>query len=165
MPCHDAGLLAELPAHFLDDRAGRTADRGHAHRAEQIRQQAAEQQADDDVGIAQREVERDALEVRMRRRIGDEVLEVLVVGREQHQRAEAGRADRIALGHRLGGVADGVERVGRLAHFLRQAGHFGDAAGIVGDRAEGVERDDHAGQRQHRGDRDGDAEQAGEADR
>ena len=93
---------------------------------------------------------------------GDEELEVLVVGREQHQRAEAGRADGIALGHRLGGVADGVERVGRLAHFLRQAGHFGDAAGIVGDRTEGVERDDDAGQRQHRGHRDGDAEQAGE---
>jgi hypothetical protein len=40
--------------------------------------------------------------------------------------------------------------------------HFGDAAGIVGDRAEGVERHDHAGQRQHGGGRDGDAEQAGQ---
>jgi hypothetical protein len=49
-----------------------------------------------------------------------------------------------------------------LAHFLRQAGHFGDAAGIVGDRAEGVERHDHAGQRQHRGGGDRDAEQAGQ---
>ena len=53
---HDAGLLAELAADVLDDRAGRAADRGHAHRAEQIGQQAAEQQADDDVGIVQREV-------------------------------------------------------------------------------------------------------------
>jgi hypothetical protein len=35
------------------------------------------------------------------------------------------------------------------ADFLRQARHFGDAAGVVRDRAEGVERDDHAGQRQH----------------
>ena len=163
LPCHDARLLAELPAHFLDDRAGRAADRGHAHRAEQIRQQAAEQQADHDVRIVQREVERDAREVRDACRIRDEVLQVFVIGREQHQRAETGGADGIALGDRLGGVADRVERVGRLAHFLRQAGHFGNAAGIVGDRTEGVERDDHAGQRQHGGHRDRDAEQAGKA--
>jgi Na+/H+-translocating membrane pyrophosphatase len=32
--------------------------------------------------------------------------------------------------------------------------HLGDAAGIVGDRAEGVEGDDDAGERQHGGDRD-----------
>ena len=139
----------------------RAADRRHAHRAEQIRQQAAEQQAGHHVGIAQREIGRDALEIRMLCGAGDEELQVLVIGREQHQRAEAGRADRIALGHRLGGVADRVERVGRLAHFLRQAGHFGNAAGIVGDRTEGVERNHDAGQRQHRRHRDGDAEQAG----
>ena len=155
------GLCAELPAHFLDDRTGGTTDGGHAHRGEQIRQQAAEQQTDHDVRIVQREVELDALEVRVLRRGLGEELQVLVIGRKQHQRAEAGRADGIALGDRLGGVADRIERVGRLAHVLRQTGHFGNAAGIVGDRAEGVERDHHAGERQHRGDRDGDAEQSG----
>ena len=155
------GLFAELPAHLFDDRAGGAADRGHAHRGEQIRQQAAEQQTDHDVGIGQREVELDACEVRMRRRVLGEEQQVLVIGRKQHQRAEAGRADGVALGDRLGGVADRIERVGELAHALRQAGHFGNAAGIVGDRAESVERDHHAGERQHRGDRDGDAEQSG----
>ena len=69
---------------------------------------------------------------------------VRVVG-EQHQRGQAGRADRVALGHRLGGVADRIERIGDVAHFLRQVGHLGDAAGVVGDRAVGIERDDHAG--------------------
>ena len=44
--------------------------------------------------------------------------EVVRVGGEQHQRAEARRTDRIALGDRLGRVADGVERVGRLADIL-----------------------------------------------
>ncbi len=88
--------------------------------------------------------------------------QVLGVGGEEHQRAEAGRADGVALGDRLGGVADGVERVGGGAHLLGQVGHLGDAAGVVGDRAEGVERDHDAGERQHRGDRDGDAEEAGE---
>ena len=89
------------------------------------------------------------------------MLQVLGVGGEQHERAQARRADGIALGHRLGGVADRVERVG-VAHLGRQARHLGDAAGIVGDRAEGVERHDHAGQRQHGGDGDRDAEEAGE---
>ena len=156
------GCLAELPAHLLDDRGGGAADRGHAHGAEQIRQQAAEQEAGHDVGIAQREIERDALEVRMLVGTGDEELQVLVVSREQHQCAEAGRADGIALGHRLGGVADGVERVGRFAHFLRQTGHFGNAAGIVGDRAESIEGNNDAGKREHRRHRNGDAEQAGD---
>ena len=158
---HDARVLAELPAHLFDDRAGGTADRGHAHGGEQIGQQAAEQQTDHDVGVGQREVEFDVAEVRMGRRVLGEEQQVLVISREQHQRAEAGRTDGIALGDRLGGVADRIERVGELAHALGQAGHFGNAAGIVGDRAEGVERNHHAGERQHRGDRDRDAEQSG----
>ena len=90
------------------------------------------------------------------------VRQVLRVGGEQHQRREAGRADRIALGHRLGGVADRVQRVGGDAHVARQIRHLGDAAGVVGDRAVGVERHDHAGQRQHRRRRDRDAEQPGD---
>ena len=49
-----------------------------------------------------------------------------------------------------------------MAHLLGQARHFGDAAGIVGDRAEGIEGHDHAGKAEHRGDRDRRAEQAAE---
>ncbi len=157
---HDARLLAELPAHFLDDRGCRAADRGHAHGAEQIGQHAAEQEADHDVGVDEREIRHDALEIGMLVGAGDEEFQVLVIGGEQHQGAEPGRADGVAFGHRLGGVADGVERVGRFAHFFRQAGHFGNAAGIVGDRTEGVERNHDAGERQHGRHRDGDAEQA-----
>ena len=159
---HDAGALAKLAPHLLDDRGGGTADRGHAHRAEQIGQHAAEQETGHHVRIGQREIRRDAQEIRVLFRAGDEELEVFVVGREQHQRAEARRTDRIALGYRLGGVADGVQRIGRLAHFLRQSCHFGNAAGVVGYRTESIERHHHAGQRQHRRHRDGDAEQAGE---
>ena len=92
----------------------------------------------------------------------DEGVDVVGVGGKQHQRAEARRADGVALGDRLGGVADRVERVGVVAHFLRKAAHLGDAAGIVGDRAERIERDDHAGDTEHGGHRDRGAEQAGE---
>ena len=57
----------------------------------------------------------------------------------------------------------GVQGVGSLAHFLGQVGHFGDAPGIVGDRTVGIERDDHTGERQHRGGRQRNAEQAATA--
>ncbi|MNC91358.1 hypothetical protein D3C83_76060 [compost metagenome] len=66
-----------------------------------------------------------------------------VIG-EQHQRGEAGGADGIALGDGLGGVAHRVQRVGCLAHIAFQPAHLGNAAGIVGDRAVGVERHHHA---------------------
>ena len=72
------------------------------------------------------------------------------VGVEEHERGEAGRADRVALGDGLRGVADRVERIGDAAHRLGHVRHLGDAARVVGDRPEGVERDDHAGQREHR---------------
>ena len=155
---HDAGLLLELPADFLDHRLGGTADSQHRHAAEQVRQATADQQANHHVGVGQREA--DGLDAELA--LVDEVVEVRGVGCEQHQRAKAGRSDGVALGHGLGGVADGVERVGVLAYFLGQARHFGNAAGIVGDRAVGVERHHHAGERQHGGRGDGDAEQAGQ---
>ena len=87
---------------------------------------------------------------------------ILVIGGEQYQRAEPGRADGIAFGHSLGRIADGVERIGRLAHLLRQSRHFSDAAGVVGHRTERIERDDHAGERQHGGHGDRNPEQTGE---
>ena len=78
---------------------------------------------------------------------------------EQDQRGEAGGADRVALRHGLGRVADRVERVGDRAHRLVEVGHLGDAAGVVGDGPVRVERDDQAGHRELRHDGDADAEQ------
>ena len=120
---HDAGHFLELPAHFVDHRSGRPADRGHRDASEGIGDQAAKDQAGDDIRIREGEVDHaDVLEVR---RPGiDEMPDVIGVGREQNQRAEARRADRVALGDRLGGVADRVERVGRLTHLFRQGPPF-----------------------------------------
>ena len=53
--------------------------------------------------------------------IVSKITNVLNTIREQHQRSKTGGADRVALGYRLGGVAHRVERVGGMAHFLRQA--------------------------------------------
>ena len=83
-------------------------------------------------------------------------------GREQHQRRKRGRADRVALGDGLGRVADRVERVGDVADVLRQVRHLGDAAGVVGDRPEGVEGDDQAAERELRHHGDADAVDAGQ---
>ncbi len=49
-----------------------------------------------------------------------------------------------------------------MTHFRWQAGHFGDAAGVIRYRTEGIERHDHTGQGQHGGGGDGNAEQAGQ---
>ena len=81
---HDAGLLAELPPHLLDDRTGGPADRLHAHGAEQVGQHAADEQADHDVGVGQAELDVEVREV---------VLQVLDVGGEQDQRGQ-GRPSR-----------------------------------------------------------------------
>jgi hypothetical protein len=45
---------------------------------------------------------------------------------------------------------------------LGKSGHFGNAAGIVGHRTEGIERNDHAGNAEHGGDGDRRAEKASE---
>src|SRR5262249_2646128 len=85
---HNAGLGAELPAHFLDDCAGRAADGGHAERAKQVWQQTTEQEADYHIRAVEREIELDTLEVWVLP--SSEESQVLVIGGEQHQRAEAG---------------------------------------------------------------------------
>ncbi len=76
---HDARILTELPAHFLDDRAGRAADRRHCDAAEQIRDQAAEDQAGNHVRVGQ--VERHGAHIREVRElggVGGEVLQVVL---------------------------------------------------------------------------------------
>ncbi len=51
----NAGLGRDLAAHFLHHRTGGATNRAHAKRAEQERQQATNEQADDDERILQRE--------------------------------------------------------------------------------------------------------------
>ena len=60
---HDAGLVLELAAHLLDDGAGSAADGRHGDAAEQVGDETAEQEADDDVGVVEAEVDLHALEV------------------------------------------------------------------------------------------------------
>jgi len=123
----------------------------HAERGEQEGQQAADEHADDDLRVGQVEGHRHAWQVS---------LQIFHIRTKENHRGQTGRGDRIALGHSLHGVADGIQFIGDLAHAFRQAGHGGEATRIVGDWAEGIQRDDDAGHAEHGDDRDGDAVEA-----
>ena len=161
---HDARVLAELAAHLEDDRARCT---GHG-----VDRQAREEEHD-------RSTDDETDEVRRARDIEDAVvLELLLEGlerigaasllgraddriaecAEQRGRRKHGGRDCDALGDRLGRVADRVEAGEHCcALAIDIARHLGDALGVVGNRTEGVHRDDDA----DRGEQAG----AGECDR
>ena len=71
-----------MPPHFFDDGTGRAADRGHAHRAEQIWQQAAKQQAT----LRLRKTEQEALV---------QVDDALTLARSTYQRTASTRQARL----------------------------------------------------------------------
>ena len=91
-------------------------------------------------------------------------VDLVDVGGEQQERGQRRRGDRVALGQGLGRVADGVEAVGDLAGAGLGAAELGDAAGVVGDRAEGVHRQDVGRGHEHAHRRDGGPEDAADVD-
>ena len=66
------------------------------------------------------------------------MLDLVQVGGEQQEGGERGAADGVTLGERLGGVAHGVQAVGLHPDFFRLLAHLDNAAGVVGDRPEGI---------------------------
>ena len=82
-------------------------------------------------------------------------------GAEQSQGRQSGGADGKALADGGGRVADGVERVGALAHFRRQVRHFGETTSVVRDRAIRVHAQRNAEGREHADGRNGHAVNAG----
>jgi hypothetical protein len=101
---HDARNFTELTADFVDHRAAGVADGLHGDGGEQVGQQAADEQADDDVDVGQVEGH-GFLAAALH-------LEFHDVGGKQHQRGQTGGADGIALGDGLGGVADRIQGIG-----------------------------------------------------
>ncbi len=101
--------------------------------------------ADDHIRVGQAEVEDHTFERTDSLRIADEVVQIVVVGREQDQRTQTGGTNGVALGHGLGGVADRVERIRRDTHAFFHLRHLRDATGVVRYRAVCVEGDNHTG--------------------
>ena len=88
---HDARLFLELAPHFFHHAHCRATNRRHRHAAEQIRQQAAEQQANHNVWAGKREGQcANALEIRIERRVLNEVVQILRISGKQHQRTKTG---------------------------------------------------------------------------
>ena len=100
-----------------------------------------------------------------RRRAGRGVSHVSARVRNAANSASAvstARADGEAFADRGRRVAGGVEHVGALADLGAELRHLGDAAGVVGDRAVGVDRQADGDRRDHADGGDGDAVHAGE---
>ena len=72
------------------------------------------------------------------------VLEVDEIRTEENDCSQAGAGNGITLRDRLHGIADRIQFVGDGSDRLGQTTHHRDAAGIVCDRAEGIERDNDA---------------------
>ena len=70
--------------------------------------------------------------------------------RKQHQRGQTCRANRIALGHRLGGIAHRIEWVSDVTHAIGKLSHFSNTTRVVRDRAISIKCDDNARHGQHR---------------
>ena len=149
---HDAGDFLELTAHFNDDGTGGAAHGFHGHGAEEVGNQTADDQTGDDVRVGEVKLEVDV----------ELLLQGMRVVGKKHEGRKTGRANGVALGHGLGGVAHGVERIGDVAHLFVEFGHFGDAARVVRNRTVGVKRDDDAGHGQHAGGGNGHTVQARE---
>ena len=146
---HDPRDLPELAPNLLDHSAGRSSHRLHRERGKEDREHAAEEQPRDHPGVAETEVE---VVVAQGQRVAG----------EENQGRQRGGPDRVALGHRLGGFANRVQRVGDRPDRVRKVCHLGDATGVVGDRPIGVDRhhDPHHAEQAHGG--DGDAVEAGQ---
>ena len=158
---HDPGLVAELVADLDHDPAGGPGHRADRETGEQEHHRRADDQAEQHVGLRRRSRSEVAqVSRRAATAASTSALRRCRERAEQRGRRQHGRRDRDALGDRLGGVADrveGGEHLGALRADL--AGHLGDALRVVGDRAEGVHRDDDADRGEQAGARERDREQ------
>mmetsp|Transcript_8153 Transcript_8153/g.17838 ORF Transcript_8153/g.17838 Transcript_8153/m.17838 type:complete len:783 (-) Transcript_8153:38-2386(-) len=142
---HDLGELREALLHHV---VGGHADGLHGPRGEGVGHHRAEEEAGEDPRV--------------------EDVHVVHVGAhaegaEERQADQGGGADGEALADGCGGVAGGIEAVGEAADRLREAGHLGDAARVVGDGAVGVNGEGHGHGAEHAQGGQGHAEHAADA--
>ncbi|VTR67620.1 hypothetical protein DESC_610203 [Desulfosarcina cetonica] len=153
---HDARDFPELTANFLNHGTTGFADGLHGDGGEQIGQQATDEQTDDDSHVGKVEGH-GGFTVAMH-------LEFHHVGSEQHQSSQTGGTDGVALGDGLGGVTNGIQRVGDGADALVHFSHLGNTTGVVGDRAVSVNGDNHTGHGEHGHGGHGNTVQAGKVE-
>ena len=130
----EAGDFFELTPDFDDHVLGAAADGEHGERAEPEGQNAADEETDDD----------ERVHCIDRRQFHD-----LRIGDKKRERRQSGRTDGETFADCGRRIADAVEFIGAFADFFFQTAHFGNAAGIVGNRAIGVDRKLNARRREH----------------
>ncbi len=135
--------LSELAANLLHDGPCSLTNREHTERCKEIGDDPADQQADQDLGVG---------EVKAHGLAGQFLNCPGVLG-EENQGCQGRGADCVSLGNCLGSVAHRVQRVGSVANFIRQIGHFGNTAGVVSNGTVRVDGNDHSGHGKHRHDR------------
>ena len=125
--------VAELTADFVDHSHGSGTDGLHGHGGEPV----GEHSTDDETGEDTFVEDVDGLDLGA----GD-------VGTIEGETDEGGGADGETLADGGGGVTGGVEGVSDVTDFGTHFGHFGNAPGVVGDGAVGVdgEGDGHGGE-------------------
>mmetsp|Transcript_29715 Transcript_29715/g.88231 ORF Transcript_29715/g.88231 Transcript_29715/m.88231 type:complete len:347 (-) Transcript_29715:1346-2386(-) len=128
---HDLGELREALLHHV---VGRHADGLHGHGRKRVGHHGTIEEAGEDPRVE------DVHVVHVRAH---------AEGAEESQADQGGRANGEALADRGSGVAGRVEAVGEAADGLRQAGHLGDAARVVGDGAVGVNGEGHGHGAEH----------------
>ena len=111
---HDAGVLAKLAAHFIDDRTGGVADGADGERAEEEDEHHPEEPAYEDIDV--RQVDRDLGGERYLQAFLHPVQE----GGEEQEGGQAGGGNRVALRQGLGRIADGVQPVRDLTSAGRR---------------------------------------------
>jgi len=140
----------ELAPDFTDDGARSNTDRIHRAGGKDEGEESADEEADNDLRFGQGKLEAGHSCTQ-----GEEVgFQFLNVASKKNERGEACGSDRVAFGHGFHGIADGVEFIGSLSDRFGHAGHHCDATGVIGNRAECIERDDDSSHGEHRHDGD-----------
>ena len=138
---HQANDLLELTANLYYNGLSRAANGLHGERREHEGQAGADKQTDQNNRGHNGEV--------IEGNSSANLLDLLDVRSDQSQSGQSGGADSKALAGSGSGVAQGIQRVGALTNFGLQAGHLGNAAGVIGHGAIGIGRQGDAQGSQH----------------
>ena len=146
----DTFYFAELAAHFIHHVRSGTTYGIHCQATEQESHHTAKKHSRKHFRIHQRyiimvhEIEEGGILHRYRLTAHSNVgstqtrqsdTNLFYVGRKQGESRQRGRADGKPLTRSGCCITQRIERIGTLAHFLAQTGHFGIATGIVGNRS------------------------------
>ena len=142
---HNAGELMELTANFFDHLVGSFADGVHGQSGEEHGEHTADEESGNDFRFQKVDGGK----------VGD-----LRIGYEECKSGKSGGTDGKAFADSGGGVTDSIKSIGDLTDFFGKLAHFGDTAGVIGDRTVSVNGNNGTGGGKHTDSGNGDAVKA-----